>query len=150
MITTDEQPHVREQDDYQWMMFHCPVCNKEVWLDYGDKNDMSAIEPDGYKCCYCQTEVIFEDEYEFLVYMHDDKTDEEWIKSRTYYFDTEKKCPITKEQDEYDPKELERVRQKIHAFGELINKIIKGELTIKQRNQELERIEKEFYDVPNI
>lgn len=144
ITTTDEQPHIREQDGYQWMMFHCAECGKKIWLYYGHKDDMSAAEPDGYKCCYCQTDVIAKHNYELLEYIYDKrKDDEKWIRSRMNCFDTEKKCPITEKANEYDPKEREMLMDKIDKVAELLGRWERKEIDGK----ELYRL---YKDIPGI
>ena len=145
MIVSDEQPVTREKDACQWFLFHCPSCNKEVWVYYGDKNDLSCPDANGYICCYCKAEVIykFDADNRGAVFdsVHKDSEDSEdrvkFIEDRCMLDDSEESCPITEEEDEYDPEEMNRFRESINKLSD---KALKGKLTHEELMVEIAKL----------
>ena len=143
-MISDEYPVIREKDSCQWFMFHCPSCEKEVWVYYGDKNDLSCADADGYVCCYCETKVIYKFNADSIGAVFDslhDRNDADrikYIEKRSMLDDSEVSCPITEEENEYDPEEMKRLWDGVRK---LLDKSAKGELTHDELVEALARLE---------
>jgi hypothetical protein len=118
ILKVNENYEIREKNAIQWCCFVCPVCDVKNWIYYGFTEDLSHLDPDGFVCRGCHSNIVFSYAYDLNKIICLDtskkvKNQKQWIFDHCFLVDTKKECPISEEENEYDPLEIERLIQKM-------------------------------------